>query len=1090
LPLIAVFSLVVVSLDRIVSNKAIAYADEKAKIFATEIAKQIDDGFKNAQDMIQVVETYFCQIDSSALPAVSDWIQSILKATHYTHCIWVSFEKDALIPNERFSRDFVKTGDSIVIIHDLDDDILDDPEVAPWYYYPFTTGKMWFESADYYDYQLGFGGKYTGTVSMPITRRGDGQIIGVVGVDMLYEKTFKFIDDRQIKNKQILMLLTPDGEIVYSADSSLVTKSVFDLPFKNRDLVRERLTKDGVSKIRVISPFFGVKSNIYLYPVSSIGDKSSQLYLYVDLHPGGFFSDAENTTRLVILISVIGLLLFAFLLFFMVKHILKPIKRLTESANTIIDGKNDLTIDSVLNAELAKHKNGTKNEVHILLTAMKNMNEHLRQTKKIEAVSKAKSDFLAKMSHEIRTPMNAIAGMTELALREEMPAAAKEHLFTIKQATSNLLSIINDILDLAKIESGKLKIVPSAYHLSSLVNDVISIIRMKTLDSKVRLTVNLDCKIPNALLGDEIRVRQILLNILGNAVKYTAKGYISFTVNGNVTDEDTVLLTIDVSDTGKGIRQEDMGKLFGDFIQVDTLSNRGIEGTGLGLAITKNLVAAMGGKIGVVSEYGKGSTFTVTLPQKILMPDTLASVDNPEGKSVLVYERREVYSDSIIRTIDNLGVACAYARNDEEFRGKLQSKDYAFVFIESNMYERARRILSEINSKAQVVLLTNFGDTAADRGFRVIAMPAHSVSVANVINNVSGNFSYDANDDALVRFSAPEAKVLIVDDIKTNLKVAEGLLLPYKMQIDLCRSGILALDMVENNHYDLILMDHMMPEMDGIEAAKLIRVSGGDNAGVPIIALTANAVSGMREMFLENGFNDFLSKPIDTVKLNAILEKWIPKEKKVAAVIKTNTDRKAVSGIMLDGVDVNIGITRTGGNSAGYLRALAAFCKDGWEKIDEIRKCSETGDNNLYATLAHGLKSAAANIGAVGLSEAAKELEMAASRSDKTFIETHTDSLLKELEALLLNIGKVISERKKRLSGETTVDTRLLTATLASLRAALDELNPKAIKTAVEALRQFENTAEETGGIVEEILQNVLIGEYEEAVSLIDSMQK
>ncbi|MCL1897105.1 MAG: ATP-binding protein, partial [Clostridiales bacterium] len=333
----------------------------------------------------------------------------------------------------------------------------------------------------------------------------------------------------------------------------------------------------------------------------------------------------------------------------------------------------------------------------LLLRDLTRQNEALLQmSQRSEATSQAKSDFLARMSHEIRTPMNAITGMAELALREDMPAAAYEHILTIKQAGANLLSIINDILDFSKIETGRLEIVPGKYLFASLVNDVVSIIRMRVIDAQVRFVVNIDCDIPNELVGDEIRIRQVLLNLLSNAVKYTEKGFVSFTVFGEIRDESTVNLVIEVTDSGKGIRPEDIEKLFGAFVQIDLAGNRGIEGTGLGLAITRSIIKAMDGEIAVHSEYGKGSTFAVTLPQKFLSRAKLASVDKPEEKSVLVYEQREIFANSIVCTADNLGVTCVLALNDDEFYEKMASEAFSFVFVSPDLLERAKSILARL----------------------------------------------------------------------------------------------------------------------------------------------------------------------------------------------------------------------------------------------------------------------------------------------------------------------------------------------------------------------------------------------------------
>jgi CheY-like chemotaxis protein/nitrogen-specific signal transduction histidine kinase len=724
---------------------------------------------------------------------------------------------------------------------------------------------------------------------------------------------------------------------------------------------------------------------------------------------------------------------------------------------------------------------------------MELVDETMNFAAKAEAASKAKSDFLAKMSHEIRTPMNAITGMAELALRENIPDAAREHIITIKQAGANLLSIINDILDFSKIESGKLEIVPSKYLFSSLVNDVVSIIRMRVVDSNLSFVVNIDCNVPNSLFGDETRIRQVLLNILSNAVKYTKKGFVSFSVSGEIT-EDTVLLTIDVTDTGNGIKPEDLEKLFREFAQVDLVAHKGVEGTGLGLVITKKLVNAMDGNIEVQSEYGSGSTFTITLSQKICSPEPLASVEKPEEKSVLVYERNEIYADSIVCTVDNLGVNCERAENDDILREKLKSKEYTFLFVSYSLLEHAKKIMKELKSNAKIVVLTEFGDTTADMNLSVLAMPVHSISVANILNGVADNFSYSTNESITARFIAPKARVLIVDDINTNLKVAEGLMLPYKMHIDLRLSGIEAIETVKVNSYDLVFMDHMMPEMDGIEATKLIRKMGKENphyASLPIIALTANAISGTKEMFLSNGFNDFLSKPIDMVKLNTILTKWLPKEKQEkqelnAVVAETNNSEAAE--IKIAGVDVKKGISMIGGTLKSYMQTLAVFHKDGLQKIDEIKNSLETGNYPLYATYVHALKGALANICASGLSESAKALELAWKKKDVAFIRSNNTQFLIDLETLLSNLEDALS------SGNNTeykafVDIELLRSELNMLREALESLNSATIDKTVDCLREF-SQADGVGSGIENILQSVLIGEYDEAVAMIDTLMK
>jgi len=709
----------------------------------------------------------------------------------------------------------------------------------------------------------------------------------------------------------------------------------------------------------------------------------------------------------------------------------------------------------------------------------------------LKAASNAKSEFLAKMSHEIRTPMNAIIGMAELALRENMDDSVHEHVVTIKQASTNLLSIINDILDFSKIESGKLEIIPGNYQFSSLVHDVISIIKMKVVDSNLQFVTNIDCNIPNSLFGDETRIRQVLLNILSNAVKYTKKGFVSFSVSVEKSG-DTAYLTIDVTDSGKGIKAEDLKKLFGEFVQVDMSSNRGIEGTGLGLAITKNLVKMMNGDINVHSEYRKGSMFTITLPQKIQSLEPLAVVEKPETKNVLVYEKNEIYADSIVCTVDNLGVNCERAESDETLREKLKSKEYTYLFVSYSQMEQAKSIIQELGSKTQIIVLTEFGNAVTDRSLSVLPMPVHSISVANVLNGVADNFSYSTSESITARFTVPKARVLIVDDINTNLKVAEGLMLPYKMHIDLRLSGVEAIEAVKANNYDLVFMDHMMPEMDGIEATKLIREMSKEDshyANLPIIALTANAISGTREMFLANGFNDFLSKPIDMVKLNAVLAKWLPKEKQEKLELKTtaaNPSNSETTRMKIADIDIKKGIAMSGGTLKGYMQTLAVFHKDGFQKIDEIKKSLKAGNYPLYTTYIHALKSALANIGANELSASAKALEFAGKGNDVTFINFNNAQFLTDLKTLLDNLGNTLSLND---GYGPTVDFELLKSELSRLKEALESLDSSAIDKMVNSLQEF-SQAEGVGPGVESILQSILIGGYDEAISKIDTLLK
>jgi len=712
-----------------------------------------------------------------------------------------------------------------------------------------------------------------------------------------------------------------------------------------------------------------------------------------------------------------------------------------------------------------------------------------------EKSNDAKSDFLATMSHEIRTRMNAIIGMTELALREEMSDIVREHATVVKQAAVNLLSIINDILDISKIETGNMQIIPAEYSISSLINDVINIIRMRAVDSSLRFVVYLDSNLPNMLIGDETRIRQILTNILINAVKYTEKGYVSLMVSGEKTDSNNILLEMKVKDSGIGIKEKDLDKLFEHYYQPDSNLPKKKDGVGLGLAISHSLVDLMGGDISVESEHGKGSVFTISLPQEFLNPDKLAIVENPSEKNSILYERREIYTESTLYTMANLGVKCDHTASSEQFFKMINEVHYAYIFISYSLFMGIKETIVKNSAKSQIVLLAEFGESIPVGNWNVLYMPIHTISAANVFNGVSDRFSYNSGDKTTVRFTAPEARVLIVDDINTNLKVTNGLLIPYMMKVDLCNSGMEAIKLIKSKQYDIVFMDHRMPGMDGVEATEYIRALGNDDARykeLPIIALTANAVSGMKEMFIEHGFNDFISKPIDTVRLDTILEKWIPKDKQTGSVSSgsSRSDDSAVLSALdkIEGLNAKKGISLSGGTVEFYHEILLTFYEDWTEREPEIQKCLEAGDLSLYTTNVHALKGASANIGADKLSEAAYDLELAGTRGDFDFIRSNTDITLQMLKELLNNINYILTSLGLTCEKPVnSLDAAQYKATLESLSSALEVMDFSNINRSIDLLLSS-TQSEKDKSKIRDISKHVLMFEYDDALTLISDL--
>lgn len=649
-----------------------------------------------------------------------------------------------------------------------------------------------------------------------------------------------------------------------------------------------------------------------------------------------------------------------------------------------------------------------------------------------EAAAKAKADFLANMSHEIRTPMNAICGMSELLARTEVPQLRDEYVDAIRTSANNLLGIINDILDFSKIDAGKMELVEAEYVINSIIYDVQNIISTRIGGRDAAFIVDIDPYIPGVLLGDELRIKQILLNLLGNAVKFTVRGKIALNVGFEKTSEDTITLTFDVIDTGIGIKEEDQEKLFSEFTQVDTKKNRSIQGTGLGLVISKRLANLMGGDVKLKSRYGSGTTFTVTIVQRVVDYTPAFSLDRTKKYCFYIYERNAFYRASLIKMFNSLAIkhkVLNTLKGLDELETDPQAENFLLFDYKLGFEYIKSRIDSLKNKNTVAVAMTSvneFIDETVSDGMIIVRKPITLNSLNSILKGcVASNKS---EKTSINKFYCPEASILVVDDNYVNLRVAQGFLEAYKAKVTIAASGFEAIEFIRSDEkYDIVFMDHMMPQMDGVETTKLIRAINSPYArSVPIVALTANAIKGVEQTFINAGMNDFLAKPINSALLGDIMQRWIPKEKQISAEEYCDNEiedtGESSDSIYIEGVDINKAIERFNGSISAFKEILSVVYNDGIKKADQMQKMLENCDYSNFAIEAHALKSVAYSICAEELAVNAKENEYAFKEKNLSYIDENGMSLIEEYRELLSCIKPYAKAENNELPNNAGAD--------------------------------------------------------------------
>ena len=627
--------------------------------------------------------------------------------------------------------------------------------------------------------------------------------------------------------------------------------------------------------------------------------------------------------RLSMILFTIGVVTAALANAYMQFSVAHPIRMMSEAMKGFAYSDRDGSISGTeVLAEIKVHSGDEIEELyHALVKTVSDTEEYLERLREedrirnelevAKAASDAKSAFLSSMSHEIRTPINAVLGFDEMILMENRDPEIGKYAEDIQSAGKTLLALINDILDFSKIEAGKMEIVPVQYELTSTINDVVSMTMSLANDKGLSFEINVDPKIPHLLYGDEIRIKQCMTNILSNAVKYTEQGGLTLNVAFEKAGDDSICLLISVKDTGIGIREEDMEKLFSAFDRLDQVRNKAVKGTGLGMSITKQLLEAMGSELKVESEYGKGSDFHFSVLQKVTKWEEIGDLS-----------------------------------------------------------EAFKKYIPHDNS-------------------------AHM-------------------DDG---FYAPNTNILVTDDTENNLLVVTRLLKRTGIKIDTADSGKKTLELVTGKKYDLIYLDHMMPEMDGIETLHRMKgLEGNMNADTPVIVLTANAVSGSREKYLEEGFTDYMTKPVSYLTLKNSLMKYLPEGKTEQKPVEEGQDKeegpdKAEAEIFskLQGIDIKEGLINTG-DEATLLDVIRRFAETIGDSADRIEGELKDGEIKNYTVHVHALKSSARLIGAKELSSLALQMEEAGNEYSKATANGNMDGALEALDKIEKNTPGLLAQ--------------------------------------------------------------------------------
>lgn len=905
---------------------------------------------------------------------------------------------------------------------------------------PFFTGV-------YNDSQ---GRGLTITIASPY-RDQNGVVQGVEAADFDITALYDNLISIDIGEEGLSFAIGSDGKII-SPYSDRNTKDISDY-----------LTKEEIALVTGGSKGLLEKDDaFYVYaPIERVG---WTLCVYV---PKAVVlrnvSDMDRTISYSILLLALGASLIVFIVSItanmVTDSISQPMELLKKDMDIIAEGDLDHRSVPMRNDEIGDMSLELNAMVDHLRTTMADLAESRQQMEdaniELQHAARMKTDFLANMSHEIRTPMNAVIGLAEIALREDLPAAASDALIQIQKSGRNLLNIINDILDYSKIESGKMEIIPETYEPVSELNDLSNILSTRVGNKDIELFVTCEANTPHALYGDAMRIRQVLINLANNAIKFTDEGSVNVSLGCEDIGNDKVILTYHIKDTGRGIKPEDKEKLFSSFTQVDSRRNRTVEGTGLGLAISQRLVKAMGGDIGFDSIYGVGSDFWFTIPQEVIKKESDLVVTNADKKRAVIFDNGESRLACYKEELKKLKVEMVTIESFDDYSPS-DRKDY--LFTEYGRYNETMKVFLKLHPEIRGSILVDYNSDFKPEpaNLRTMRRPVSTLGIVRALNDNSETGRREEGEDVFrIGFTAPDARILVVDDNEINNTVTEGLLAPIHLQIDCVLSGQAAIEKVSAEHYDIVFMDHMMPGLDGVDTTKIIRELLPDKKDLVIIALSANVMESARQTFLEAGMNDFVAKPVEIREIVTKLKKWLPPEKIIKGNVEDSSFTQEVESPVLDysGLDSSSAIKAMGSSSL-YLKIVEEYYRSGEEKRSSILKAYEDGDIKDFTIKVHALKSSSRQIGAYELGNMAEELEKAGNAGDTVRIGERLGAAMDSFGALLNDLsgfyGDATSDEEK-----PPITEEVLKEQFEKLNEACENLDMDAMEEAGEILKKY-----------------------------------